>query len=267
MTFAAAAEYRAAHARYGIARREWFDYHGTMHGTHESPDIASIAALIGDRARATILMGLVSGRALTATELGRAAGVSKSTASSHLSKLLDAKLIAVEKVGRHRYFRLANHDVGTVIENLVGLAHRLGSVHVDAGPADLAMRKARVCYDHLAGDLGVLVHDSLRQQGCVRGDGRELTLTEQGVHFAESFGVDMGALESRRRPLCLACLDWSVRRPHLAGALGAALLDRFFALRWAVRPKRTRAVAFSAIGERALRQRFRYREGSSALRS
>jgi DNA-binding transcriptional ArsR family regulator len=231
-----------------------------MHDSRESPDIASIAALIGDRARSTILMGLMTGRALTATELGRAAGVSKPTTSSHLSKLVSAGLVAVEDVGRHRYFRLANHEVGTVIENLLGLAHRLGSVHVDSGPADPAMRKARVCYDHLAGELGVLVHDSLRQLGCVRGDGKELSLTDKGARFAEDFGVDLARMESRRRPLCLACLDWSVRRPHLAGALGAALLDRFFALRWAARQKGTRAVMFSAVGERALRARFTYRE-------
>jgi len=130
---------------------------------------------------------------------------------------------------------------------------------VDSGPADPAMRKSRVCYDHLAGELGVLVHDSLRQQGCVRGDGKELTLTEKGERFAEELGVDLASLESGRRPLCLACLDWSVRRPHLAGALGAALLDRFFALRWAARKKGTRVVVFSAMGERALRAKFVYR--------
>ncbi|HLB11229.1 MAG TPA: winged helix-turn-helix domain-containing protein [Gemmatimonadaceae bacterium] len=190
---------------------------------HDTPDIAAIAKLIGDHARSTILMAMMTGRALTATELARVAGVSKPTASSHLSKLVDAKLVAVEQVGRHRYFRLANHEVGTVIETLVGLAHRIGSVHVPTGPVDVAMRKARVCYDHLAGDLGVLVYDSLRQQGCVRGDGRELTLTDKGDRFADELGVDLASLEHHRRPLCLACLDWSVRRPHLAGALGAAL--------------------------------------------
>ena len=232
---------------------------------HDTPDIATLAKLIGDHARSTILMALMTGRALTATELSRAAGVSKQTASSHLAKLVDAKLVAVERVGRHRYFRLANHEVGTVIETLIGLAHRLGVVHVDTGPADIAMRKARVCYDHLAGDFGVLVHDSLRQQGCVRGEGRELTLTDEGERFAEDFGVDLAALERHRRPLCLACLDWSVRRPHLAGALGAALLERFVALRWATRAKGTRVMVFSAIGERALRQRFRFREHSPAL--
>jgi len=226
----------------------------------DSPDIATIARLIGDRARATILMALMAGRALTATELARAAAVTKQTASSHLSKLVDARLVAVENVGRHRYFRLASHDVGAVIENLVGLAHRLGAVQVSSGPADPAMRRARVCYDHLAGELGVLVFDSLRQQGCLRGDGKSLALTTKGEEVAESLGVSIASLESRRRPICLSCLDWSVRRPHLAGALGAALLDRFLALRWATRVKGTRTVIFSAVGERALRSRFTYRE-------
>ncbi|MEP7087944.1 MAG: helix-turn-helix domain-containing protein [Gemmatimonadota bacterium] len=230
-----------------------------MRDSHETPDIAAIAKLIGDHARATILVAMMTGRALTATELSRAANVSKSSASIHLSKLVDAKLVDVESVGRHRYFRLANHEVGTVIETLIGLAHRLGAVHVDSGPADMAMRKARICYDHLAGDLGVLVYDSLRQQGSIRGDGRELTLTENGQRFARDFGVDLGALESRRRPLCLACLDWSVRRPHLAGALGAALLEGFFARKWATRARKSRAVTFSATGERALRARFMYK--------
>jgi DNA-binding transcriptional ArsR family regulator len=229
-----------------------------MPDTTNSPDIASIARLIGDRARATILMGLMSGRALTATELARAAQVTKQTASSHLSKLVDARLVAVENVGRHRYFRLASHDVGSVIENLVGLAHRLGAVQVDSGPVDPAMRTARVCYDHLAGDFGVLLFDSLRQQGHIRTDGKALALTKKGEEFVERLGVNVAALESRRRTLCLSCLDWSVRRPHLAGALGAALLDRVFALRWAARVKGTRVVMFSAVGERALRARFVY---------
>ncbi len=247
---------KRSRSSYLLDLRKWFDHHGTMRETGESPDIASIGALIGDRGRATMLMALMTGRALTATELGRAAGVSKPTASSHLSKLAAAGLVSVEAVGRHRYFRIANHEVGTVIEQLVALAHSLGAVHVRSGPTDVAMRTARVCYDHLAGDFGVLVYDGLRKGGCVRGDGRELELTQRGRRFTEDFGVDLASLETRRRPLCLACLDWSVRRPHLAGALGAALLERFFTLRWAARGKKTRVVVFSAIGERALRARF-----------
>ena len=224
-----------------------------------TPDIATIASLIGDRARATMLMCLMAGRSLTATELTRAARVTKQTASSHLSKLVDARLAAVESVGRHRYFRLADHDVATVIEHLMGLARRVGAIQVDSGPLDPALRKARVCYDHLAGELGVLVFDSLRQQGFLRTDEKKLTLTEQGERFCHGLGIDVATLERGRRPLCLACLDWSVRRHHLAGALGAAILSRCFVLGWARPHKATRVVSFSALGERSLRARFRYR--------
>jgi len=223
------------------------------------PDIATIAGLIGDRARATILLGLMAGRSLTATELARAARVTKQTASSHLAKLVDAGLVTAEKMGRHRYFKLADHHVATVIEDLAGLAHRLGAVQIDAGPADPALRKARVCYDHLAGDLGVLVFDGLRHRGCIHTAGKRVTLTPEGERFCRELGIDVAALERSRRPLGLTCLDWSVRRPHLAGALGAALLTRFVKLGWARPHRTTRVVAFSAIGERSLRARFESR--------
>jgi DNA-binding transcriptional ArsR family regulator len=218
----------------------------------DSPDIASVASLIGDRTRATMLMCLMAGRSHTATELARAANVTKQTASSHLSKLLGAHLLAVESIGRHRYFRLADHDVGTVIEHLTGLAERTGATQIDSGPRDPAMRKARVCYDHLAGELGVFVFDSLTQQGCLQAGDEGLALTSTGERFCDSIGIDLGAMERRRRPLCLPCLDWSVRRHHLAGALGGALLERIFKLG-------TRIVLFSALGERSLRNRFRLR--------
>src|SRR5258705_1601239 len=224
-----------------------------------TPDIAAIANLIGDRARATILMGLMAVRALTATELARPARVSKQTASSHLSKLVNARLVSVESLGRHRYFRLADHDVGTVVEDLVGLAHRVGAIQVDSGPIDPALRKARVCYDHLAGEFGVLVFDSLRQQCLLRTAGKKVTLTVQGERFCRELGIDTAELERGRRPLCLACLDWSARRHHLAGALGAGILNRVIALGWARLQKGTRVVLFSASGERSLRTRFRLR--------
>jgi DNA-binding transcriptional ArsR family regulator len=230
-----------------------------------APDIAAIAALIGDRARATILMGLMAGRALTATELARAARVTKQTASSHLSKLVAARLVGVERQGRHRYFRLAGPEVGMVIESLMGLAHRTGAIRVDPGPPDPALRKARVCYDHLAGELGVLVFDSLTQQGFLHAEGRTLALTEAGRRFFLGLGIDVEALEQARRPLCLPCLDWSVRRTHLAGSLGAAILRRCFSMRWARPHKTTRVVSFSALGERALRAQFRLSSSSSLL--
>jgi DNA-binding transcriptional ArsR family regulator len=218
-----------------------------------TPDIAVIAGLIGDRARATILMGLMAGQALTATELARAAEVTKQTASSHLAKLVKARLAAVERVGRHRYFRLADPDVGAVIEGLMGLAHRAGAVHVETGPAEPALRKARLCYDHLAGELGVFVFDGLKHHGFLATRDKELTVTTGGERFCQRLGIDVAALARGRRPLCLACLDWSVRRHHLAGALGAAFLSRCFALGWARRHRMTRVVSFTAPGERSLR--------------
>jgi DNA-binding transcriptional ArsR family regulator len=227
----------------------------------ETPGVAGIAGLIGDRTRATILMGLMAGRSVTASELARAASVTKQTASAHLSKLVDARLVAVENAGRHRYFRIADHHVAGVIESLVGLAHRLGgeSVRVETGPSDPAMRKARVCYDHLAGDLGVLILDSLSQQGCLRATGASPALTDKGERFCGELGIDFATLGQGRRPVCLVCLDWSVRRHHLAGALGAAILSRICALGWARRQRGSRVVAFSAVGEQALRTQFRYR--------
>lgn len=217
------------------------------------PDISPIARLMGDRARAAMLTALVPGQALTATELARVAEVSKQTASAHLAKLLDAKLVHVERQGRHRYVRLAGHDVAAVMEHLAGLAERIGAARVRTGPADPAMRKARVCYDHLAGELGVFVYDRLWARGVIRKKGAAVTLTESGARFITDFGVDLESLRRGRRPLVLACLDWSVRRHHLAGALGAAVLQRCFELSWARREKKSRVVVFSAIGERGLR--------------
>ncbi|MBI3567568.1 MAG: helix-turn-helix transcriptional regulator [Gemmatimonadetes bacterium] len=219
------------------------------------PDIAAVAGLIGDRARAAILMSLMADRALTATELARAAAVTKQTASAHLARLLEAQLVTVAQSGRHRYYRLADHQVASALERLVVLAEHVGARQVTVGPVDPALRRARVCYDHLAGELGVFVYDALRDRGFVRADGSRLTLTAGGERFVSGFGVDVTALRHRRRPLCLACLDWSVRRHHLAGALGAALLQRIFTLGWAHRRKGSRAVVFSALGERALRAR------------
>ena len=220
------------------------------------PNIVGIAALIGDHARAEILTALVVGQALTATELADVAGVTKQTASAHLTKLLDAQLIAVESQGRHRYFRLADRDVAHLLESLMGVAYRSGAVRVRSSPREPALRKARVCYDHLAGELGVLAFDSLEQRRLLRKTESGLSLTAPGKRFFFKMGVDVDALAGRPRTLCRACLDWSMRRHHLAGAIGAALLNRCFALGWARREKGSRVVNFSAAGETALREQF-----------
>src|SRR5215510_7615618 len=181
----------------------------------DGPSIARIAALIGDHARAEILTALMSGQALTATELGHVAGVTKQTMSAHLAKLLDARLLAVESQGRHRYFRLADRDVARLLESLMQVAYRSGAVPLRSSPREPALRKARVCYDHLAGELGVLAFDSLEQRRFLRSDGEKVEVTARGRQFFSELGIDVDALAQRRRALCRTCLDWSVRRHHL----------------------------------------------------
>jgi DNA-binding transcriptional ArsR family regulator len=232
----------------------------------DGPSIVGIAALIGDHARAEILTALTAGEALTATELAAVAGVTKQTVSGHLAKLLEARLVAVESQGRHRYFRLGGRDVAQLLENLMGVAYRTGAVRVRASPREPALRKARVCYDHLAGELGVLVFDALEERRLLHTGSEGLQLTRRGARFFTRMGIDTDALASQRRPLCRACLDWSVRRHHLAGVLGAALLQRCYALGWARRLNDSRVVNFSAAGERELRERFRLRDASRGSR-
>jgi DNA-binding transcriptional ArsR family regulator len=222
----------------------------------DGPNIVGIAALIGDHARAEILTALTAGEALTATELAGVAGVTKQTVSAHLAKLLEARLVAVENQGRHRYFRLGGRDVAQLLESLMGVAYRTGAVRLRASPREPALRKARVCYDHLAGELGVLVFDGLEQRRMLRSGSDGLQLTRNGQRVFAEIGIDTETLASRRRPLCRACLDWSVRRHHLAGALGAALLAKCYELGWARRAKESRVVNFSTSGENALRERF-----------
>jgi DNA-binding transcriptional ArsR family regulator len=222
----------------------------------DGPSIVGIAALIGDHARADMLTALMTGEALTASELAHGAGVTKQTASAHLAKMLEAGLLAVESQGRHRYYRLADRDVAQLLENLMGVAYRVGATRVRSSPREPALRKARVCYDHLAGDLGVLVLDSFEKRRFVRYAGDALELTKAGRAFCAGLGLAIEAPPGQRRALCRPCLDWSVRRNHLAGALGAALLEQCYALGWAKRVAGTRVVHFSAAGERAFRERF-----------
>jgi len=222
----------------------------------DGPAIAGIASLIGDPARANMLTALMHGTALTASELALEAGVTKQTASAHLAKLAQAELIAAEAQGRHRYYRLANADVARVLEGLMGVASRAKALRTRPGPKEPALRRARVCYDHLAGDLGVALYDALLKQRHLALRDGELNMTKGGREAFARFGCDLPALEQGNRPLCRACLDWSVRRHHLAGALGAALLDQFIARGWARRRKGTRVIDFSAAGETAFKRAF-----------
>jgi DNA-binding transcriptional ArsR family regulator len=217
------------------------------------PDIAMIAALVGDPARSNMLTALMTGRALTASELAHQAGVTPQTASSHLSKLEAGGLVEQEKQGRHRYYRLSDPDVALVLEGLEGLAARAGHMRVRTGPKDPALRHARICYDHLAGDLGVQMLDSMKKQRLLRQRKQDIELTAEGERFlTDTLQISADALAHPRRPLCRACLDWSERRHHLAGTLGAAILSRFTELKWAARDDTpgSRVVNFTRNGEK-----------------
>src|SRR5579872_7257767 len=222
----------------------------------DGPDIARIAALLGDPARTHMLTALMGGQALTAGELAREACVTPQTASSHLAKLADGGLIQPRKQGRCVYFALASPEVAELLEQLAGLAAAAGHRRTRPGPRDAAMRRARVCYDHLAGELGVAMLDGLTAAGVIADWDGALSLTEQGEGFVRRFGVAPERLRAGRRPVCKACLDWSERRSHLAGALGKALLDRIYAQGWARRLEGGRVVAFTAPGLAAFERTF-----------
>ncbi|MDH4439499.1 MAG: winged helix-turn-helix domain-containing protein [Rhizobium sp.] len=222
----------------------------------EGPDITRIAALIGDPARSNMLLALIGGKALTATELAGAGGITLQTASSHLGKLEDGGLLSQRKQGRHRYFTLADDEVGAMLESLMGFAARRGALRHQIGPRAPDLRKARICYDHLAGDYGVRMLDSLLAQGAMVARDETLALTQTGETLLSDQGIDLGRLKALRRPLCRACLDWSERRSHLAGSLGAALLAHFLERGDARRVEKSRVVQFSPEGERRFRALF-----------
>ena len=230
----------------------------------DGPDITRLAALIGDPARENILSALMSGLALTAGELAEAAGVTAPTASGHLAQLRDAGLIRVHKQGRHRYYALADAKIAEALETLAGLAASMGHLRRRPGPNDAAMRQARVCYDHLAGARGVQMFDSLAAQGGLTISEDAITLTPKGEAVIGSLGIDLALLRQSRRPLCRMCLDWSERRSHLSGALGAALLTRFEDLGWLKRHPGSRHVQFTDQGTAAFDAAFSPASGPSS---
>ena len=222
----------------------------------EGPDIARIASLVGDPARANMLTALMGGAALTASELAMEAGVGLPTASSHLAKLGEGGLLSQSSQGRHRYFRLAGPQVAAMLEAIMGVAEGVGPKRARPGPRDASMREARVCYDHLAGGQAVSMLDGFVARGILKRDGEDIAMGKAGPVFFADSGIDLSSLPGKRRPVCRACLDWSVRRSHLAGALGAAILDRILAEKWARRDPESRAVRFTPPGRRAFEEVF-----------
>lgn len=218
----------------------------------DATQVARIAALIGDPARANILSVLMDGRALTAKELAFVARVSPQTTSGHLAKLTEAELLTMERQGRHRYFRLASPLVGQMLEIILAVAGP-EAARATTWRGGETLRTARTCYDHLAGRLGVALADSLTDRGLVAlsADGGEVT--DQGHAFLRDFGAEP---VPGRRVFCRPCLDWSERRPHIAGRLGAALAHRCFELGWVARMRDTRAVAITDAGRAGFHTRF-----------
>lgn len=237
---------------------------------------AGTAALVGDPARANMLIALMDGRALTATELAGTAGITPQTASGHLALLTQAGLLAMERQGRHRYHRLASPVIAQMLESIMSVAAGHGDmgeprrrVPIVTGPREQALRRARTCYDHLAGQLAVAMADRMVERGQIElaADGGALTAT--GVSFLRGLGVDLDAAAARAtrrgggRMFCRPCLDWSERRAHIAGAVGAALCRRCFAQGWVRRVDGTRAVTVTRAGQMALGKAFDLRGGDA----
>jgi len=220
------------------------------------PNIAYIANLIGDTARAKMLTALMSGKALTATELSLEAEITPQTASSHLTKLVEGELLIVRKQGRHKYFQLKNRQVAELIEQMLNISARVSNARVSTGPKNQRLRKARVCYDHLAGEMGVKLFDALVNQGQLVEDSSEINLTETGREFFQNLGVDFSIFATNRRPLCKACLDWSERRSHLAGSLGKWVLTDAISRNWASQDLDSRVIAFTPQGLKAFSKRY-----------
>ncbi|HEX7927037.1 MAG TPA: helix-turn-helix transcriptional regulator [bacterium] len=229
--------------------------------------IAEIAALVGDPARAEMLSALLDGRPLAAGDLALAAGVTPQTASSHLAKLTQMGLLSVIQNGRHRYFRLASPTVVEMLEGIAAVALERRPRRRPLTSETQALDAARVCYDHLAGRLSIDLTDFFTKRRYIVADDKTAEITPAGARFLTEFGIDVPALGGRRRKPCRLCLDWTERRPHLAGTMGAALTERCFHLGWLERMKRSSAVVVTKPGKRGFMRTFGIDVSGRAQRS
>ena len=216
-------------------------------------DLATVAALMGDAKRASMLLALLGGEELAAHELAARADATSSLASAHLAKLMDGGLLLAERRGRNRYYRLADRQIAEAIEALLTIAPQRRARGLRESSRGEAIRHARTCYDHLAGELGVALTDSLEHQRLIGSHSDGFPLTPVGQERLSALGIDIDALRHRRRGLTRPCLDWTERRPHLAGSLGAALATRLLELNWVRRRTDTRAVIVTEAGRHRLR--------------
>ena len=221
------------------------------------PIIAEIAALVGDPARATMVSALVDGRDMTASELAAAARVTPQTASTHLAKLTEAGVLSVVRSGRHRYFRLALPAVADMISGIVAVALEKRPRYRPLSRQARALGAARMCYDHLAGRLSVDLTDALiAREFVVPAADEAAEITATGLRFFTKFGIELPRLRSARRHVGRLCLDWTERRSHIAGAIGAAMTTRYFDLGWMERRARSHAVIVTPAGRRGFLKTF-----------
>jgi DNA-binding transcriptional ArsR family regulator len=242
-----------------LAPRRHFAHDQTMNVVHDvEGEVARIAAVLGEPARSRMLYSLMSGRASTATELALVAGVSPSTATTHLHRLRSEQLVRVVAQGKHRYYSLEDQRVADLLESFTVFAGMTRAEFVPRTPEPL--RAARTCYDHLAGALAISLHDRLFHFAWLAesasGQKGEYTITDEGATALAALGIDVAATRRLRRRLAFACLDWSERRPHLAGAVGAAFLNVLLHKRWVAQHLTSRALRVTALGRRELASRF-----------
>ncbi len=221
-----------------------------------NPNMAEVAALLGERSRATILASMMDGRFHTASELAYMAAIKPQTASFHLAKLVEGKLIKVEKQGRHRYFQLAGEDIAQFLESFLVISPPPEVRSLKQSSQMKLLQDARTCYDHLAGKLGVQLTESMVDAGYLKLEDKQFILTDEGTLFFTTFGVDLAALKRKRRSFSPACLDWSERRYHLAGALGNGLLNQLLNLGWLTRVPSIRAIKVTEKGKRGFKEVF-----------
>ncbi|MEE3806266.1 MULTISPECIES: ArsR/SmtB family transcription factor [Lysinibacillus] len=221
-----------------------------------NPNMAEVAALLGERSRATILASMMDGRFHTASELAYMAAIKPQTASFHLAKLVEGKLIKVEKQGRHRYFQLAGEDIAQFLESFLVISPPPEVRSLKQSSQMKLLQDARTCYDHLAGKLGVQLTESMVDAGYLKLEDKQFILTDEGTLFFTTFGMDLAALKRKRRSFSPACLDWSERRYHLAGALGNGLLNQLLNLGWLTRVPSIRAIKVTEKGKRGFKEVF-----------
>ncbi len=219
-------------------------------------DIASVAALLADPTRATMLLALSDGRAFTASELAKSARVALSTASEHLGRLIEASLLEVEKQGRNRFYRLADPTIVEIMEDLARLAPQVKNRTLSASEQAKALHRARMCYHHLAGTLGVRLTEALVEREILQGADAGYVVEEEGVAWLHTFGIAGGPRTKQGLLFVPWHLDWSERKHHVAGAFGAALAGRLFELQWLERHPSSRAVHLTSDGKTGMEQVF-----------